>query len=134
MAWRTTEPEVRGIIATDLELSIEPFIEAAAVLVDRVETLDTGSILTTANLVQIETYLAAHFYALRDQLFSEKKTGDASAVFQGKTEMGLDFTSYGQMAKVLDVTGALASFGKKILQVIWAGLPPSDQTDYVDRD
>ena len=134
MAWRTTEPEVRGIVDTDSKISIEPVIRTANLLTDRVSSQDSGSILSDALLVEIETYLAAHFYSLRDQLFAEQETGDAQAVYVGRTAMGLRGTSYGQAAIDLDLTGTLASLGKKKAGMAWLGFPPSEQTDYVDRD
>lgn len=134
MAWRVTEEDVRDIVETDEALSIAPFLNAATALTDYVSAQDSLSLLNSALLVEIEKYLAAHFYALRDPQYSEKKTGDASAVFQGKTAMGLDSTHWGQAAKNLDVTGTLATLGKKKIGVSWLGKAPSDQIDYEDRD
>lgn len=135
MAWRTTEPEVRGVVDSDSTISVEPFIKAANALTDHVSSKDTAGILTTALLAEIEKYLAAHFYAIRDPQYQAKRTERASAEFQGKTGMGLDLTHWGQQAKLLDVTGTLAALDKgKRAGVAWLGLPPSDQTDYMDRD
>lgn len=135
MAWRTSEPDVESIVEVDSAINIAPFINTANALTDYVATSDEGSLLNTALLKQIESYLAAHFYSHRDKLYQEKKTGDASAVFQGKTDMGLDSTEYGQTAQVLDVTGTLRSLSKGgKARVEWLGLAPSDQTDYEDRD
>jgi len=93
-------------------------------------------VLTTALLLEIEKHLAAHFYALRDPQYQQKRTEKASATFQGKTDLGLDLTWWGQMAKTLDVSGCLAQLDKGIgtPQLVWLGLPPSEQTDYEDRD
>ena len=135
MAWRLLESELRDIVRTESDVSVGPFIDTANTLTDYVSSQDSDSVLTAALLKQIELYLAAHFYSHRDQLFSEKKSMDASAVFQGETAMGLRSTQYGQAAVDLDVSGTLAKLGKgKKLAVTWLGKPPSEQTDYVDRD
>ena len=135
MAWRTTEQDVRAIIDTDASLSIAPFIDAATSLTDYVSSKDSDSLLSSTTLEQIEKWLAAHFYAHRDQQYATKKTGQASATFQGKTDMGLNSTQWGQTAKTLDVTGTLRQLdsGRKA-SLAWLGLPPSEQTNYEDRD
>ncbi len=136
MAWRVTEREVREIIPTAELVSIKPFIDAANALTNYVNSKDSQNLLTSALLTSIEKYLAAHFYEHRDPQYDEKKTGDASAVFQGEWGMGLDSSKWGQTAKMLDVTGLLTSLSKGVTRVSmeWLGLPPSEQTAYVDRD
>ena len=135
MAWRTTEPEVRELVETDPDISVEPFIKTANALTDYVSAQDEPSVLNSALLLEIEKYLAAHFYTHRDPQYQEKATLDARAVFQGKTEMGLDATYWGQTAKRLDVSGTLARLdSQKVVEMAWLGLPPSDQTAYEDRD
>lgn len=134
MAWRVTEEEVRGIIETDEKISVAPFIASATALTDRVSAQDSASVLNAALLKEIEKNLAAHFYALRDPQYAENKTGDASAVYQGETGKGLDYTPWGQAAKDLDISGTLATLGKKPVGMSWLGKPPSEQTAYEDRD
>lgn len=134
MAWRVTEEDVRGIIDTDLNFSIAPFLDVATALTDHISSEDSAGDLNSALLTQIEKWLAAHFYAIKDPQYIEKKTGDASAKFQGQTAMGLDSTYWGQMAKQLDVSGTLATLGKGKVKLEWLGLPPSEQTAYEDRD
>lgn len=137
MANRATNESVREIIETILSISTAPFITAANVLVDRVSTKDTAGILSTTALKEIESWLAAHFYATRDQQYSEKKTGDAEAKFQvGKPGEGLlDTTQWGRNAMLLDFTGCLRSMnnGGKV-SMEWLGKPRSEQIDYSDRD
>lgn len=138
---RTVATAVEGILGehydSDNSPSLTPFIDTANDLTSRVATCATarGVTLSSTTLELIERQLAAHFYTRSDPIASEKKTGDASAVFQGKTEMGLDSTHYGQDAKMLDHSGCLASMsaGRRAV-TSWAGRPPSEQTDYVDRD
>lgn len=106
---RTTEYEVRSVIETDEKISVAQFIKTAGVFTDRVSTkaTDMGITVTAAELTAIETYLAAHFYALRDPQYQSKSTGKSQATFQGKTEMGLNLTWWGQQAIALDPTGTL---------------------------
>ncbi len=134
MAWRVTEEDVRGIIETDGNISLAPFLNSATALTDYISSEDSDGVLSAALLIEIEKNLAAHSYALRDPQYLAKKTGDASAKFQGETGMGLDYTPWGQMAKQLDVSGTLSTLGKKKPGMAWLGLPPSKQTAYRDRD
>jgi hypothetical protein len=73
---------------------------------------------------------------MSDKAYQSKSTGGASGTFQGQTGMRLESTDYGQAAMILDVTGRLASRsqGRTRPTVAWGGKPPSEQTDYVDRD
>lgn len=137
MAWRTTQEEVRVLIPTDSNLSIAPFLDAASALVDYIVTQDTASILTTALKEQIEKWLAAHYYAIRDLQYHERETQDAKGKFQGKTGMGLDATLWGEQAKGFDVTGTLVRLDAKqrpVASVTWLGKPKSSQIPYEQRD
>ena len=111
MAIRVTEEEVGSVIDWDCtNIDLKPFITVANVIADKVSSCasDKGLSLTSAQLKEIERYLAAHLYALRDAQYQSKSTERASATFQGQTGMGLDLT--------------------------WWGKAPSDQTNYEDRD
>ncbi len=139
MAIRTTDEAVRGIIETTESINTAPFIRAANALTDYLESedADLDSVLTAHLLVQIETYLAAHFYARRDPQYRSRATSKAKAKFQGiSSGPRLESTDWGQDAMVLDVSGILAQInkGRRTVGVAWLGLPPSDQTDYADRD
>jgi len=141
MAIRTTPEEVGEIIelAPNSEIKIAAFIEAASGLVDHVELKDTDNVLSTTVLATIERWLAAHFYAHRDQQFSQESKGKTSGTYQGKTGMGLSSTQWGQAAMTLDLTGELAKLdqqsdeGKKKASMVWLGKNPTSQTDYADR-
>ena len=141
----TNEATVALVIEHDTNVSanLTEFINTASALVDWVETCDAAKSdeLTDAQLTDIETYIAAHLYAIRDQQYQQKKTGDASATFQGTTGMYLDGTQWGQTAMLLDISGCLAqrneemkTGGSKKFSSVWLGTPPSTQVDYVDRD
>jgi len=130
---RTSKEAVSDIIEVDTDLAIRPFIQTASVVVDWLDSVDTDNELSAAELLEIETWLAAHFYAHRDQLFASKTTGRASATFQGKTGMGLSSTIYGQTAMFLDSTGQLAKRskeaelgGRRIASLTWMGTEPED--------
>ena len=116
--------------------SLTRFINMATALTDRVNTCATGRglTLTTAELLEIETLLAAHFYQASDQGYTSKGTKGASASFHGQTGMRLEGTKYGQAALTLDISGCLGSLGKARARGKWLGRAPSDQTAYEDRD
>lgn len=140
---RVSEPEVRDVIDDSSDISIAPFIATATVLTDYVDRCDTADILKDAQLKEIERWLAAHYYAIRDAQYRSKATGRAEAEYQvGKSGEGsLDSNDWGRQALMLDVTGCLARLneesktGKKpAVSLLWLGKPPSEQIDYVDRD
>ena len=140
---RTTAALVKSILLRDYDSlrapDLTPFIEAANLLVTRVEecALAKGITLTADELEMIERWLAAHSYALNDRIYTSKHTADASASFGGQMGLGLDFTPYGQWAARLDISGcleALAGAERKVGRAYWLGKPKSDQIDYVDRD
>lgn len=124
---RTIDSKVRQIIATNSNISLAPFIATANSLVNWLERKDVDNELDAATLELIEQWLAAHFYAHHDQLYQAKATGRASATFQGKTDMGLKSTQYGQAALNLDTTGLLAQRdleslrGKRKGSITWLG-------------
>ena len=98
---------------------------ATATLVVTEELADQG--LSDDRLTQIELYLAAHFAALNDpRMESEEIGGEYKSKVQGKTEMNLDATFYGQTAKLLDTSGTLAQLG--------AGLKKARLTVISERD
>jgi len=129
--------ETGGDYDTENEPDLTPFIDSANALVSRVATCaeTKGETLSSTELALIELWLAAHFYCITDRTYAEKKTLDSSAKFHGKTDKGLDFTPYGQTAKDMDPTGCLVEItSRKKARVLWLGRPPSEQTDYHQRD
>lgn len=136
---RTTVISVRGILGDNYssEALLTPFIEIANALVSRVATCATnkGTPLSATELELLERWLAAHYYCVMDPLYKSKKTGDASATFEGKSDMYLMGSRYGQAALSLDYSGCLAKvgsgeLGKNTAGLEWLGKPPSDQIDY----
>ena len=130
---RTNSEAVRGVMSTDTDLNLTPFIRTANVLTNWLADQDAAldNLLDAATLTEIETYLAAHFVAHRDQQYSSKSTGGSSASFQGQTGMVLSATLYGQTAMMLDSTGMLAKrsadassgVAKVRVSARWAGTP-----------
>lgn len=117
--------------------SLAVFIATANLLVNRLVTKAAEQSVTLDDdlLAQIECWAAAHCYAMSDQPYAERKTGNSSAVFQGRTGMYWEATKYGQMAVTLDYTGLLKSMGSiKVASATWLGTPLSEQVPYVDRD
>lgn len=138
MAYRTTEDLVRSIIDNTPTIDMTPFIRIANRIVTKVHSKDTLALLDSGDLQELETWLAAHFYAHRDQLLQNKSTSGASGGFQGQTGMYFESTQYGQTCLLLDVTGCLASLmdqaknGRKQIQMIWLGSTESEAACYSD--
>ena len=63
---RTDVSKVRAVIETDSDISVDSYIRTANVVVNRIEANDDSDLTTPELLVEIETYLAAHYYSLRD--------------------------------------------------------------------
>jgi len=113
MAVRTTDALVEGIIDVDEDISLTPFISAANTLVAKCCT-DLDDDYTAAELISIETWLAAHFYTVRDMQATEERAGTVSARYQSKVDLGFSTSHYGQMAMRLDYYGGLARLDIKI--------------------
>ena len=137
-AYRCSEEDVRAIVRDyDTSISAIPFIRMANVLTDRVQAKDTGSLLDSAELTEIETCLAAHFYETRDHELAEELISKfTQGVYVGEFGKGLERTRAGQNAMLFDETGYLRRISNGVVtaKVFWLGKPPSTQTDYVDRD
>ena len=117
MANRVTDTEVKEILSTDLTTT--PFIDTANIIVT---DLLAGEGLSDAKLAQIELYLSAHFVCMNDPRIRNEEAGDALAAYQMiKVGTGLDSTSYGQTAMMLDTTGKLKEMGKRT--VIFKAMP-----------
>ncbi len=143
MAQRTTTSAVAAVMLpgkdydTDAAPSLQPFIDTASVIVDRVNTCATnkGITLSVGELELIERWLAAHCYCMSDQTYASKNTEGAGASFHGQTGLNLDATKYGQMAQSLDYSGCLSAINKRArASGFWLGKAPSSQINYNDRD
>jgi len=124
MSVRTTDELVEEIIEVDSTISLTPFIAVANELVTE---LCTDSDYSSSRLLLIETWLAAHFYAIRDPRIESEKAGSVSEKRAIKIGLNLQQTTYGQQAMLLDTSGNLAALnkgmdtGKRTPSVTWAG-------------
>lgn len=121
---RTTAPLVQAVIeGYNANISLVGPIRTAHSLMNYVVSKDTAGLLTTDLKLEVETYLAAHFYSQAERAYESKSTGRSSGTFEGRTDMGLRNSHYGQQAIALDVSGTLASIsdGKRTLGVHWLG-------------
>jgi len=108
---RTTADQVKAVIEVDTTSvpDLTPFITAANELVTEC-CADAG--YTDARLALIETWLAAHFYAIRDPRYASENAG-VSASYQYQVGLNLAVTTYGQQAMLLDTVGGLAALSKR---------------------
>jgi len=133
MAVRTTDAEVEAIIEVDENISLTPFITAAnQVVTDNCTDYDDE--YSADKLILIETWLAAHFYTVRDMRAESEKAGSVSEKKQSKVDLGFDTSHYGQMAMRLDNLGGLAALNEKIkmgtfspVSVTWLGTEADDE-------
>jgi len=108
---RTTDADVESVVEVDASLSLTPFISIANELVTE---LCTDSGYTDARLVLVETWLAAHFYLIRDQAVAMEQAGSVQIQYQYKIGLNLAQTKHGQTAMILDTAGNLAALSKRV--------------------
>lgn len=140
---RTNSSAVKALLlpGKDYDLdrapSLTPFIDSASAIVSRVAAcaIAKGEPLSSSELELIERWAAAHLYVCSDQTYASKSTEGASASFHGQTGMHFESSRYGQTALSLDFSGCLSAITeKRVASAAWLGRPPSEQTDYGDRD
>lgn len=117
---RTTHELVEGVIEIDSDINLDPFIAVANALVTEIAP-DSGH--TEERLILIETWLAAHFYTVRDPRPVSERAGSVSVTHQSAVALGLNTSHYGQTAMTLDTTGRLKALhaGKRVVGVTWLG-------------
>lgn len=108
---RTDASTVGGIIEVDSDIVLTPFIAIANELVTE---HCTDSDYTDDRLAYIETWLAAHFYKLRDLAIASEKAGSVAVKYQNKIGLHLNQTIQGQTALILDGAGNLAALSKRM--------------------
>lgn len=143
MALRTTEALVKAVLRLGSQggdyddannPSLTRYIAAANLIVDRVATCatDRDLDLTTAELTEIETWLAAHYYTKSDRVYSSRSTKSKSGQFVLDPKVP---EPYKAAAIEMDASGCLAAIlSRQRAGGFWLGKAPSEQTDYVDRD
>jgi len=110
MAPRVAADDVKEILdANQNTHDIAASITAANTIVNRI----TG--LPESELTEIERWLAAHFVAIYNPVTQQRSSfGDTVTDYaRGTLGKGLDFTPYGQQAKILDRTGTLAEMERE---------------------
>lgn len=110
MAVRATQETMAAVIELDTTITVTPFIAIANKLVDEC-CLDAD--YTDEKLQEIETWLAVHFYCVRDPRTTSEGAGGVSASYQGVTGMYLEASTYGQAAMLLDTDGGLAALNQQ---------------------
>ena len=118
MTQRTTLDKVKAILPTSTSLTdaqIQAAIDAATCVVDQIE-LGCALHLSAACLVQVETYLSAHYAAVTENTLSLSSEKDActgsSASYGFQFGEGVKGTPFGQMANTLS-SGCLAEQDKQ---------------------
>ena len=121
---RTSDAKVRSVIEVEEDnIDLSPFITAANELVTE---LCVPAGYGDSRLEVIETWLAAHFFAIREPRLRSESAG-VSMTFEGETRMFLEGTKYGQQVMMLDTQGALAALhrgaanGKGQIGMFWLG-------------
>lgn len=104
---RTTAALVRGINEEiDTAADLNPFIDAANEIVTE---KCTSSGYGNSRLELIERWLTAHYYCVNAPRGARERVGSITVEPQGKVDIGLDNSLYGQMAMRLDTAGNLAA-------------------------
>ncbi len=111
---RVTSDEVKGIITVLRSAVLDPYIDSANELVTEVcasKFLADGitQYYSAHRLKMIELWLSAHFYTIFDPRSSSEKVSVITQRLQGKIDLGLDSSLYGQNAMRLDTLGGLAA-------------------------
>ena len=116
---RVDAAQVKEIFETDLtDQEINACINLANTLISSLGLAAAG--VTAATLTQIELLLSAHYCCLKDPRAQKEKVGqDFDVTYQGKTDMGLNSTFYGQQAIALDPSGILASHAKGLKRAMF---------------
>ena len=119
---RTTPEKVREILRIKPTVDLNPYINDASDLVTEVCSIvkkedGVTPYHTEARLTRIETWLAAHFVSVNYRRRIQEQAGSVGANYEGKVDLNLQVTEYGQQAIVLDTSGALAKFNNALNQV-----------------
>lgn len=132
MAARTDEAKVRAILPASTQLTadqINAAIAAATCVVDQIAE-GCADHLSDDCLIQVETYLAAHFAAVTENTLSLSSEKDActgsTANYGFKFGDGVKGTPFGQMANTLS-GGCLAEQDKQPVNLFSIGTIGDDE-------
>ena len=107
--------ELGSVIVPDAD-ALAPFIEVANSIVTNACLNPTNPLYVEATdatvLELIERWLAAHCYAIRDPRTTSEKVGSLGESYEGKQDLYLASTRYGQMAMMVDTRGGLAALNR----------------------
>lgn len=123
---RTSYELISEIMDIESGVNLTSFITAANALVTRCCTNLTTD-YSDDELINIETWLAAHLYTVKEQLVDSEKAGSVSQKYQYKIDLGFNSSRYGQTAMQLDYYGGLSALNQKIINgskspgVYWLG-------------
>lgn len=141
MSIRTTADAVKDVLGRNYDrsynASLTRHIAWASKVVDRVVecAANKGTSLDSDELEMLECLLAAHHYQASDEGYTSRSTSGASGSFKGQFGKGLERTTYGQDALLIDTTGCLGNFDKGQKAVFyWGGKPASEQLTYDERN
>lgn len=138
MARTTVELVAATLTPNDMDAvtdDLTPFMDAANILVTRLcagaKKLDGTSYYADSDLEMIERWLSCHFYKIPNPSdLVEQVSKDAQRTIESKVDLGLNVTRYGQMAKILDSAGGLASADLRSRMrgwgAMWLGTRPED--------
>lgn len=134
MAVRTDAEKIGDIIKVKPGAKLTRFIQSATVIIDRMISCasDKGFTHTAQELIEIETWLAAHFYSVFDAQYVSESAKDRSASY--------DHKQWFHQALMIDASGCLKALlgpegkGAVTASLDWAGLNPSDQNAWYERD
>lgn len=122
---RTTLVLVQALVEVDSTFDLTQFIDTANELVTEIcdpyylattvpvgvtpAAAPTGYVPYTSHRLElIERWLSAHFYTVEDPRSSHDHVGPLSQSYQGKIDLALNSSLYGQNAMRLDTKGGLA--------------------------
>jgi len=132
----TTKSAVARVIEVDTDINLTPYIDAASELVTE---CCGNSGYSQTRLEMIETWLAAHLYAVRDPRAQSEGVSSLNTTYQGRTGMHFESSIYGQHALLLDTKGGLAALQEQIKNGLTLRAPTlgwlgkNDSTSMIDR-
>lgn len=110
---RTTPELVKGILEVENDdLDLQPFIDDADELVTDV---CTNSGYSDSKLERIARWLAAHFVCQYERRVVSEQIETVLTRYEGKVDLGLADTQYGQQAMIFDTAGNLAKLNAALL-------------------
>ena len=114
MTVRTNDAAVRLILPSTTVVDLTAFILAASLMVDKVAASTCGSALTATELLNIESWLAAHLVRAEDPQVGRFKFEQSEKTYQiGNRQLfGIMSDIYGQTANSLS-GGCLADLDKR---------------------